>query len=122
MYFHCSRQTARAANKSAHRAHEECGNLMKVLCLDSSRGLVVPRYNALRKVRLHVPSLNCGKSGGYRVIYSVSTKEGETYIVFLACYWKGDKEDLSGDEYSQLVARASELFDDDSIEWQSVGA
>ena len=69
-------------------------------------------------MRIKVPSLNVGKSGGYRLIYK-PVLVGESWrVALLATYFKGDCEDLSSDEYKTIQSEADALFGDvNAIEW-----
>ncbi len=91
---------------------------MQVIAGNPSYGDVVPGFNTLRKMRLHVPGLNCGKSGGYRIIYSFHLVDEVPHVVFVACYFKGDKSDLSRDEYKVAAATAQAVFKDDDTPWE----
>ncbi len=72
-------------------------------------GVPIPKYSKLRKMRVRVPHLNLGKSGGYRLIYRRSIIDEIQYIVFLDLYFKGDKEDLSPSEYHRVLAESENI-------------
>jgi|694.fasta_scaffold90029_2 hypothetical protein len=108
--FHCGKSAKRSGRKSKHRVLETCPTLMDVLRLNPLYGVVIPRFEGLRKMRLQVPGLNTGKSGGYRLVYSVREMDEAQHVVFLETWFKGEKEDLSFSEYKELEAAASEIF------------
>jgi hypothetical protein len=89
-----------------------------VLAANPEYGAVVKGRGGLRKMRVKVPSLNVGKSGGYRLIYK-PMRIGESWrVIFLATYFKGDCEDLSNDEYKTIQSEADALFAEvNAIEW-----
>jgi hypothetical protein len=81
-----------------------------VLALNPQYGPRIPRFDSLRKMRLQVPGLNAGKSGGYRLIYSVKEMDEAFHIVFLETWFKGDKEELTDGEDQDLEAAAASVF------------
>ena len=66
-------------------------------------GDVIPGCSGLRKVRM--AEAGRGTRGGFRVVYTVLIDS--TLLVLLDGYSKSDKEDLSADELSALLARAT---------------
>jgi len=80
-----------------------CADICKVLKLHPDHGVPIPGFPHLRKMRLMVPGLASGKSGGYRLIYRKQKQDETLYIVFLETYFKGDTEDLSRHEYRNLA-------------------
>lgn len=108
--FHCEKRVRRSGKKSKHGVLETCPTVRQVLGLNPQYGLRIPRFDSLRKMRLQVPGLNAGKSGGYRLIYSVREMDEAFHIVFLETWFKGDKEDLSDGEYQDLEAAAALVF------------
>lgn len=116
--FHCCTKVQRSGKKSKHRVLETCEDVRKVLRMFPTYGVVIPRHNTLRKMRIAVPGLNVGKSGGYRLIYRVEEMDAVLHIVFLETYFKGDMEDLTDASYKQLESVASDIFSNPMIhEW-----
>lgn len=69
-------------------------------------------------MRLMVPGLAVGKSGGYRLIYRKQEQDQALYIVFLETYFKGDRSDLSRDEYKVLLVEAEAILKSPlSVDW-----
>jgi mRNA-degrading endonuclease RelE of RelBE toxin-antitoxin system len=108
--FHCEKRVRRSGKKSKHGVLETCPTIMRVLRFNPQYGVSIPRFEGLRKMRLQVPALNAGKSGGYRLIYSVREMDEALHVVFLETWFKGDKEDLSVGEYRDLEAVAASVF------------
>lgn len=83
-------------------------------------GVVVPGTDGLGKMRVHVESLNVGKSGGYRLIYKAMMVDETWQIVLLTGYFKGDCDDLSRAEYGALMKEAEGIFNASSgdIDWE----
>lgn len=65
-------------------------------------GDVISGYGGLRKVRM--AGAGRGKRGGFRVVYTVLIDS--TLLVLLEGYSKSEKEDLTADELSALIAQA----------------
>ena len=82
--FHCTARLRRSGKKSKHGVHHCCSELKKVLALNPNYGPVIPGHNALRKMRVHVPQFNIGKSGGYRLIYCAEIIDHAMHVIF----WK----------------------------------
>ncbi len=61
-------------------------------------------------MRLQVPGLNAGKSGGYRLIYRAEEMDQAVQVVFLDTYFKGDTGDLTDGEYEALSAAVNAIF------------
>lgn len=59
--FHCEKRLRRSGKKSKHGVLETCPTVLQVLRLNPEHGLVIPRFDDLRKMRLQVPGLNVGK-------------------------------------------------------------
>ena len=108
--FHCSHRISRSAKKSKHHVSGACGDVCKVLRLHPDYGGAIPGYSSLRKMRLMVPGLACGKSGGYRLIYRKQQQDEVLLVVFLETYFKGDKEDLSAGEYQKLQSESETIL------------
>jgi mRNA-degrading endonuclease RelE of RelBE toxin-antitoxin system len=108
--FHCSRSARKSLKKSKHNLANCCETLQAVLALDPDRGVLVPGWNGLRKMRLQVPGLNCGKSGGYRLIYRSMILDEAWHIVFLRAFFKGDMEDLPYGDYAKIQAESDDIF------------
>lgn len=120
--FHCSKRAAKCVKKSKHRLGERCSEVMKVLTTHPEYGALIRDTGGLRKMRVHVPALHTGKSGGYRLIYKPLMVDEVWKIVFLAAYFKGDYEDLSHAEYDGITGEAEEIFNDcaGKFEWEDV--
>lgn len=109
--FHISDRCKKSLKKSKHRAGDGIETVKTVVRLNPDYGAPIPGRDGLRKMRLRAPGLNAGKSGGYRLIYRKVLMEEVVYILFLDTYFKGDKEDLSNDEYITLMNEAENLLD-----------
>lgn len=119
-FFHCSKRALKNTKSSKHRVSECCDTLKLVLAGNPEYGAVIKGRSGLRKMRIKVPSLNVGKSGGYRLIYKSALLEGSWRIVLLATYFKGDCEDLSNDEYKTIQSEAESVFAEvDATQWDS---
>lgn len=117
--FHCSKRVRHSGKKSKHGVMETCETLRQVLQLNPLYGLSIPKFNDLRKMRLRVPGLNVGKSGGYRLIYQVKEMDEALHVIFLETYFKGDCEDLSQAEYKDLASSAAAIFEQPMLyEWE----
>lgn len=117
--FHCERNGRKKAKKAKHGVLKTCTELMQVLSLNPTFGQQVPGTNGLRKMRLRVPGLNAGKSGGYRLIYRNEVVDEVMHIVLLETYFKGDQEDLTKTEYNDLSALAEEILSNPlDVEWE----
>jgi hypothetical protein len=110
--FHCSKRAAKCVKKSKHRLGECCGDVMKVLTTNPEYGALIRNAGGLRKMRVHVPTLHVGKSGGYRLIYRPMMVDEVWKIALLAAYFKGDCEDLSQAEYDLIALEAEAIFND----------
>jgi mRNA-degrading endonuclease RelE of RelBE toxin-antitoxin system len=108
--FHCEKRVRRSGKKSKHGVMATCPTVMQVLRLNPHYGVSIPRHDGLLKMRLQVPGLNAGKSGGYRLIYSVREMDEALHVVFLETWFKGEKEDLSAGEYEDLERAAASVF------------
>ncbi len=116
--FHTSDRCLKNGKKASHHILESLPDVMKVLRNNPDFGRVVPGTQGLRKMRLRARDLNCGKSGGYRLIYRKIEDEEIIYIVFLAVYFKGDKDDLSAAEYGVIDMESESIFNNSlQIEW-----
>lgn len=120
--FHCSKRAAKCVKKSKHRLGECCADVMKVLTANPEYGALIRDTGGLRKMRVHVPALHTGKSGGYRMIYKPLMIDEVWKIALLAAYFKGDCEDLSPAEYDGIADEAEEIFNDceGKFEWEDV--
>lgn len=117
--FHCSRSARRSIKKAKHQLLACCENLKSVLALNPMYGVEIPGRNGLRKMRLAVPGLNCGKSGGYRLIYRAVMIDEVWHIVFLRAFFKGDREDLSHDDYCGLEQESEIILSSTLVyEWE----
>jgi len=108
--FHCSHSARRSAKKAKHHLLACCETVCRVLALNPDYGVVIPGQGGLRKMRLMVPGLNAGKSGGYRLIYRATIIDEVWHLVLLKAYFKGDTADLSRDEYRVLEREAEQIL------------
>jgi len=108
--FHCSKRVRHSGKKSKHRVMEACETVQKVLRLNPDYGVSLSGFPLLRKMRVKVPSLNVGKSGGYRLIYREMEMDEAIHVVLLETYFKGDSEDLSHGEYETLIIEAEAIL------------
>ena len=116
--FHCTHRVRRSGKKSRHEVFGACADVCKVLRLHPDYGVPIPGSPQLRKMRLMVPGLAAGKSGGYRLIYRKQEQDETLYIVFLETYFKGDRPDLARNEYKHLVMDAEAILKAPlSVEW-----
>jgi hypothetical protein len=117
--YHCDRGGRKRAKKAKHGVLNTCTEVMQVLSLNPAYGQLVPGTKGLRKMRLRVPGLNVGKSGGYRLIYCTDIVDEVPHIVLLETYFKGDKEDLTKAAYDELSAVAEEILSDPlNYDWE----
>ena len=65
------------------------------------------------KVRVKNSSVQRGKSGGYRVVYYLKTRE---QILFVTMYSKSDRSDITATEVREILARAeAQLKDSEDV-------
>ncbi len=68
---------------------------------------------AVFKVRIKNSSVQRGKSGGYRVVYYLKTRN---QILFVTMYSKSDQSDITATEVPEILTRAeAELTDSEGI-------
>lgn len=92
---------------------------MTVLSNNPDYGAVVKGTNGLRKMRVKVPALNTGKSGGYRLIYKALVVDETWTIALLASYFKGDCDDLESAEYKIIESESNDIFEhSEDIPWK----
>lgn len=108
--FHCAKRARQSGKKSKHRVLETCDSLRQVLRLNPEYGVSIPGHPDLRKMRVSVPGLNVGKSGGYRLVYRAKEMDEAVHIVFLDTWFKGDCEDLSKSTYDDLASAAEAIL------------
>ncbi|MEO7931573.1 MAG: hypothetical protein ABIT76_00295 [Chthoniobacterales bacterium] len=108
--FHCTKRVRHSGRKSKHRVLEGCPVVLQALRLNPYYGLAIPGFHQLRKMRLRAPGLNVGKSGGYRLIYRVEEMDEALYLIFLETYFKGDRDDLTRQDYKALEADAENIL------------
>ena len=117
--FHCTKNTFKNAKKSKHMVSDCCDSLKKVLAKTPLFGVSIPGHGDLRKMRVAVPNANFGKSGGYRAIYRAQIIDDVVHIVFLAIYFKGDREDLEKSKYDELLKESKDILGDPlSYDWE----
>lgn len=104
--FHCSKRAVKSVKKSKHRLGECCADVMKVLTANPEYGALVRDTGGLRKMRVIVPALQTGKSGGYRLIYKPLMIDEVWKVALLAAFFKGDCEDLSQAQYREIRCNA----------------
>ncbi|NOT59227.1 MAG: hypothetical protein HOP19_03270 [Acidobacteria bacterium] len=117
--FHCASKVRKQAKKSKHRVFTECETVTNVLRLHPEYGVEVKGYAPLRKMRVAVPSLKLGKSGGYRMIYCVQQIDEIQYAVFVALYFKGDQAAISAT--NSMWKRGKPLKRFSPMCWISIG-
>lgn len=61
-------------------------------------------------MRVNIPKLNLGKSGGYRLIYRQAIVDEIRYISLLEIYFKGDSEDLTKHQYDDLIVDSNDIL------------
>ena len=95
---------------------------MKVLTTNPEYGALIRDTGGLRKMRVHVPALHTGKSGGYRLIYKPLMVDEVWKILLLTAYFKGDCEDLCQAEYDRIAGEVEESFKDceGKFKWEDV--
>ena len=81
-----------------------------VLSNNPEYGVLVKGTGGLRKMSVRVPSLNVGKSGGYRLIYKALVIDEVWKIALLETYSKSNREDLSSTEYHAVMREADDIF------------
>lgn len=117
--FHCSKRASRSAKKSRHGVDGECSTVKTVLAINTEYGVPIPGYGGLRKMRIGIPAARLGKSSGYRCIYRKARIDEIDYLVFLEVYFKGDKADLTAEEFATLEDEAEEILKDPlGVEWE----
>ena len=121
--FFYSRSAKRSIKKTKHDLLASCETVKSVLALNPNFGVEIPKRSGLCKMRLSVQGLNCGKSGGYRLIYRAVIIDEVWHIVFLRVFFKEDIEDLSHDDYSVLENESEEILSSTlDYEWQEFPA
>jgi hypothetical protein len=78
---------------------EERGAIVDRVAIDPRRGVVVPRGESIRKVRVGFGGR--GKRGGARVIYLFGGNDLPVFL--LAAFAKNEKDDLTGVELSTMA-------------------
>ena len=117
-FFHCSARARKNVKKSKHRISECCDTVKIVLSTNPEYGALIKGSEGLRKMRVKAPSLNVGKSGGYRLIYKASLIDEVWRIVLMATYFKGDCEDLPESDYKDIRTEALAILSDiESVDW-----
>ncbi|MEQ8768663.1 MAG: hypothetical protein RL885_32450 [Planctomycetota bacterium] len=117
--FHCTKRALKSARKAKHDVERRCAALKAVLTINPERGLPVKGFAVLRKMRVQVPEAKLGKRGGYRCIYRKAEIDEIDYVVFLEIYFKGDREDLTPQEYKLLEAETDGVLDDPLlVDWE----
>lgn len=115
--FYCAKPAQKAVKKSNHRLGDTCGDLKTVLMLNPKYGESIGRD--LRKMRIKVPALNVGKSGGYRLIYRERIQDESHHIVFLWAFFKGDQESTTESQEKELFKLSEEILNDPlSVKWE----
>lgn len=118
--FHCSKNALKCVKKSSHRVGETCETLKIVISNKPDYGALLRRHTGLRKMRVKVPSLNVGKSGGYRCIYRYEIVDEVLMVIFLSTYFKGDKENLTESEYNALQDDSEHILSNiTDYEWEN---
>ena len=120
--FHWSKRAAKSIKRSKHRLSECCADVMKVLITNPEYGAMIRDTGGLRKMRVHVPALHVGKSGGYRLIYKAIMVDEVWKIALLAAYFKGDCDDLTKSEYAAIATESEGIFNDseEKFKWEEV--
>jgi mRNA-degrading endonuclease RelE of RelBE toxin-antitoxin system len=117
--FFYSHSARKSIKKAKHDLRSSCETVKSVLALNPAYGVEIPKRNGLRKMRLAVRALNCGKSGGYRLIYRAVMIDEAWHIVFLRAFFKGDMEDLSHADYDVLEDESEEILSSTiDYDWQ----
>ncbi len=102
------RRSVKNLRKKYPRIQQDVQPLIERLAGGETPGNLVPSTgNAVYKVRLPNRDAQRGKSGGYRVMYYLQTKER---IILLTMYAKSDQTDISAGTIQDLIA---DLPDDD---------
>lgn len=79
---------------------------------DPEVGSVIPRDYAVRKLRVSSRDMQRGKSGGFRILYKVENREGETRLIYLLLvYAKTEQTDVSLKQLQDLVQALEDLLD-----------
>lgn len=116
--FYCSKRARKNTKKSKHRLSECYESLMIILANNPEYGVSVQGTDGLRKMRVKVPALNVGKSGGYRLIYKACVIDEVWKIALFAAFFKGDCDDLSANDYKEIAKESDEIFErDDELKW-----
>ncbi|HEX2620392.1 MAG TPA: hypothetical protein VHL11_09600 [Phototrophicaceae bacterium] len=71
-------------------------------------GDVIPHDFNIRKLRVASKDMQRGKSGGFRLLYKLITKEEDLIANLLFIYAKADQEDVSSDLLEQLSDEVDE--------------
>lgn len=117
--FHLAHRFSRSVKKSKHQVSSQVDTIIKVLALYPERGPPIPGHSKLRKMRINIPKLNLGKSGGYRLIYRQAIVDEIRYISLLEIYFKGDSEDLSRTEYDTILTESTFILENPlDFEWK----
>ena len=116
--FHCAQKLRRVMVRCRHDLETTCDPIRKVLKNNPDYGPPVDRFSKLRKMRVHVPALNVGKSGGYRLIYRLRRMDQTMHVALLTVYYKGDVADLNDAEYKELEKLSETILSSPlSYEW-----
>ena len=110
--FLATDKVKRACRKAKHGIGKELDSTVrKVLVFNPEYGVPIPRFGSLRKMRVAIPDQGFGKRGGYRLIYRTQIVDETRYFVFLSVYFKSDTEDLSRDEYQELINLSQDILE-----------
>jgi len=119
--FHFTERIIKRFRKSNHRLSKKDFDAVKeVLKINPERGPPIPGFGHLRKMRVSLPRLNIGKSGGYRLVYRKVISEELVYIIFLTTYFKSEVENLSYDQLEELEDESERVLDNIlNFKWES---
>jgi mRNA-degrading endonuclease RelE of RelBE toxin-antitoxin system len=95
----------RRAFKRLRKKYRQIDNDLKPLISQLEHGLTPGEQiqgvgHTVYKVRIQNSDAQRGKSGGYRVIYYIKTRD---FVILTYIYSKSDREDITADELRQYI-------------------
>ena len=101
------RQSVRQLRKRYRHVKDDLMVAARTLVENPDLGALLTGGHGVRKLRVRSSDLSRGKSGGFRLLHSLSDSPRKT-IYLLLLYAKTDQEDVSAAELRQLLRELEE--------------